>query len=660
VSVLKVLVFIGLLGLLILIFSQKVDLSASDLGRHLTNGQAVWTNHDILFHNAYSYTEPDFPFVNHHWLFGVIVYAVYRLAGFSGLTILNILVILAAFCLAFFMAKRKIEAVAADGFYFAAFLSVPVILLLSERIEVRPEIFSYFFIILTYWLLETSKKYRRRWLLVPLLLLWVNIHIYFVIGLALIGFKAASIFLNDWRRSGRIIIIFFVSASACLFNPNTWRGLIYPFDIFRNYGYDIAENKTVHFLKYLMIDGNFSIFRLILILLLLSWIMYFAVIKLNKARTGKVLVQALKTRWFDIFISFFILGLALFSSRNISLFGLVALIIISANMAPVLAAWHLRDKFKPYVLAALLILIAAAVLGLRADSRHNHRWIKNSFGFGLYKGNDASSAFFKDNNLSGPIFNDYDIGGALIFWLHGREKVFVDNRPEAYSSSFFNDVYKPMQSDFAQWDKYSQVYGFKTIYFSHSDATPWAQEFLGRILKDTQWRLVYFDSYAVILIKADDYKNSQAATLSLSKTDIRNKLRELSVGADIKAKLRLAGFARLAAMPEMAEEIYQEVLFAWPDQQQALMSLGNVFYNYHTPDSLAVSLDYYRRALEAGLRLPEVYNQIGLSYWALGRYQEAAASWKKALKLERKNISALYYLNQVADLKEAGQLPAGD
>jgi len=56
--------------------------------------------------------------------------------------------------------------------------------------------------------------------------------------------------------------------------------------------------------------------------------------------------------------------------------------------------------------------------------------------------------FFKENNLQGPIFNNYDIGGYLIFNLFPQEKVFVDNRPETYSSEFFQEDYIPMQEDY--------------------------------------------------------------------------------------------------------------------------------------------------------------------------------------------------------------------
>ena len=69
---------------------------------------------------------------------------------------------------------------------------------------------------------------------------------------------------------------------------------------------------------------------------------------------------------------------------------------------------------------------------------------------GLLPKINAAADFYKTNKIQGPIFNNYDIGGYLIFHLY-PEKIFVDNRPEAYPTSFFQDVYIPMQENNDIW-----------------------------------------------------------------------------------------------------------------------------------------------------------------------------------------------------------------
>ena len=89
----------------------------------------------------------------------------------------------------------------------------------------------------------------------------------------------------------------------------------------------------------------------------------------------------------------------------------------------------------------------------------------------------------------------------MIFNLWPERKVFVDNRPEAYPSDFFQKVYIPMQEEKKTWDEQLKIYGFKTIIFSVVDYTPWGQKFLTRIVKDPDWKTVFLDSRVIILVQ---------------------------------------------------------------------------------------------------------------------------------------------------------------
>ena len=120
---------------------------------------------------------------------------------------------------------------------------------------------------------------------------------------------------------------------------------------------------------------------------------------------------------------------------------------------------------------------------------------------GLMPKVNASAEFFKTNGLKGPIFSDYDIGGYLIYHLDSKEKVFVDNRQEAYPREFFQQVFIPMQEDISVWQKISQKYGFNIIYFYRHDMTPWGQFFIVNRVLDPQWAPVFVDNYAIILVR---------------------------------------------------------------------------------------------------------------------------------------------------------------
>ena len=664
---LKALIFLGLLILIFIIFFQKIEFTSVDLGRHLANGRELFNHPSLLFKNTYSYTEPDFRFINHHWLAGLIYYKFYLIGSFKILSLLNILTILLTFSLVFNIAKKR------AGFYLTALLSLPLIFLLSERVEVRPEIFSYLFVFLTWYILENyslTKKWRGLLYLIPLFIIWVNIHIYFFIGLALVGFKAAAEFLPiflelktdfknrfllAWQSSKQYFINFGVLLLACLLNPNTISGLLYPFNIFHNYAYEIAENKSIFYLGHLMINPNFEVFKLVLILLIISF--------------SSVAFFRKKIDYFDIFTTILFSLLALIFSRNISLFSLIALVIISTNLVPIIE--YLKNNIsllnKDYLINTLyydinygagviILLIVLSGTYLIYDSNNNHNFIKSDLGLGLSKDTEESVKFFRKNKLNGPIFNNYDIGSSLIFWLYPGEKVFVDNRPEAYSNDFFNNIYRPMQSDPAKWAEVSKQYKFNTIYFSHTDSTPWAQSFLRRILQDQNWALVYFDDYSVILVNKKTTDKNKWQNLEIGTWNFRKNIRLLEDQSDLKGKFHLGSLAENASYPDLAEEVYQEILIDKPDNSQALASMAYLYSSGSDENQLFKSLNYFSLALKSGYKLPGIYNQMGLTYWQLKDFKKAEVLWKQALKLDRRDVSALYYLEQVRQLKLQGSL----
>ncbi len=661
-KLLKLLIFTGLLALVLIIFSQKIEFTSVDLGRHLENGKIIWSNSQVLFKNLYSYTEPNTRFINHHWLTGVIYYRVYIIGGFKSLSILNVLLILATFVLAFNLAKKKL------GFYIPALVSIPVIFLMSERVEVRPETFSYLFIILTWYILDyvsEKKNYRFLYWLVPLFILWVNIHIYFFIGLALVGFKSVAEFLpifmttkgnfkqrffKAWETSRHWFIKLGILFLACLFNPNFIRGLVYPFNIFHNYAYEIAENKSVFYLQHLMINYNFAIFKILLLLLILSFVAQFYFTK--------------KVSLFEIFVGVFFSFLALFAVRNLTIFALVALILLSVNLRyPLnylkdnvyLLRSEIRNKYRLYLAGIILLIIFIGIPYLVYDASKLNHFMKNSLGWGLRVGSEDSIKFFQDNKLQGPIFNNYDLGSSLIFWLYPQEKVFVDNRPEAYSNDFFNNIYRPMQTDEATWLKYSAEYKFKVVYFSHTDFTPWAQKFLGETI-NSNWVLVYFDRYSVTYLNKTINDPALVKKLEMSEAAIRERLRLLAADSDLSGKLHLASFASLIHHADLAEEIYREVIFKYPENGLVLASMGSLYAGSKDRQTLFSAVDYFKLALKKDYRLPGIYNQMGLVEWQLGNYELAEDYWKDALKLERKNTSALYYLDQINKLRLQGEI----
>ena len=481
-----------LLPLLILVFyalflAHRIDLSAADLGRHLENGKILLQDRSVWYANFYSYTAPEYPIMNHHWASGLLFFLAWRAAGFIGVHLLFIAISLTTLWLVFRIAARE----AGPGLAaFAALLALP---LLAERTEIRPEALSYLFAALFLWIITrwAEDGNWRPLLALPLLeLLWVNSHIYFFLGPALVGVFLLGRALSRPFAWGKIRILFWILLAviaATVANPYALRGAVAPFTIFQNYGYRLAENQPVWFIEKILSNPNFTIFKILFALLAASFIAR-AYIK-KGSRVSIPLVA----------IGLAVSALGWMATRNFALFGFFFIPLAAANIAAGWRPWLARHQKTLSITAgvAISLLLIPAFFG--QWQRYFPYW--RQFGLGIERDNANAAEFFRTQGLKGPIFNNYDIGGYLIWHLFPLERVFVDNRPEAYPAAFFRDIYIPMQEREDKWREADAEWQFNAIFFSHRDATPWGQQFLIARVTDPEWAPVYADRYAIIFLK---------------------------------------------------------------------------------------------------------------------------------------------------------------
>jgi hypothetical protein len=119
--------------------------------------------------------------------------------------------------------------------------------------------------------------------------------------------------------------------------------------------------------------------------------------------------------------------------------------------------------------------------------------------------------------VQGPIFNNFDVAGYLVYYLFPGQRVFVDNRPEAYPVRFFTDIYFPMQSDEAKWADTSHDYGFNVIVFNYRERSARSEQFIVRRVLDPMWAPVYLDKNIIILAKRDGPNQPVIAKYELPK-----------------------------------------------------------------------------------------------------------------------------------------------
>ncbi|MDO8483113.1 MAG: hypothetical protein Q7S86_04840 [bacterium] len=487
-----------LIPALVLIFyalflTHQINLVTADLGRHIKNGEVLFQNAAVLVNNFYSYTNPDFHVINHHWGSGLIFYFLWAIFGFVGVEVFFILISLAALWIFFVLAKEKV------GLGLAALASSAAVLLLAERTEIRPEALSYLFAAFFFLLLvryrdnPDNPKYVKALYCIPLIeILWLNTHIYFILGPVIVGTFFVESLVANRAIAKKLFVILMLTFLATLASPFGIRGIIEVFTIFNNYGYQLVENQSVWFLERVLGHRpGLTLFKIIFALTAVSF-----------------LVPLFRKEWRKIEISSILFtlgfgGMAWFASRNIALFGFFTIPVIVSNLKGFFHDLSRVEKRCVEILAASVLAVAILTAISSNVLKYFPYW--RSGGIGLEQGNSAAAEFWKREGLRGPIFNNYDIGGYLIFHLYPREKVFVDNRPEAYPAEFFQKTYIPMQENEEAWKAANEKYHFNAIVFSHGDATPWGRQFLNAQVNDKEWAPVFLDNHIVIFLKRNEF-----------------------------------------------------------------------------------------------------------------------------------------------------------
>lgn len=498
-------------------YLKFISLITADLGRHLINGKHILSgNFEVLSKNFYSFTNPDYLFSNHHWFFGVITRVVEQIGGFTGLTFFN----LSLYTLAFFLVVKLAQKQTANTFaVIASLVSLPLI---TSRSEIRPETISIFLLSLFLYLFSVisdssfTKKSTITKTTVLLTLftsqvVWTNSHLFFIFGPFVAGvFFISEVISNcfyDLRKAGfkrvftkksKLLLLITVALLVItVLNPHGIFGSLAPFRIFDNYGYRVAENQTTFFMINLGHTVSRHIYSISMVILgLLSFYGYKSKNSLTHSKRSQ-LVQSL-----ILFITFAILAQAV--NRVSSFFGIILIPVLAQN----LQLLYINNKkiriilkhdifamvMSPVIIGLVMFLIAKGLLLPPL----------NQIGIGNAPNIENSARFFIQSGIKGNIFNNYDIGGYLVYHLPESQKLFVDNRPEAYPQNFFEDEYIAAQKDDSVWNSVVDKYNIESIYFFRLDQTEWSQTFLHRRVIDPEWVPVFVDSYALIFVKNTD------------------------------------------------------------------------------------------------------------------------------------------------------------
>ncbi len=446
----------------IFIFSLALNITFSffdlDFPWHLRIGQQIINEKSAPTIDYYNHTLENRSWVDHEWLFNAFFFYTFSKFGyiflnifFAGIVTL-IFIILNFFTQTFFINKFLNSADSQKqpknnfnkGFVIIMALEIYALIAMSPLLGVRMQIVGNLFFLLLLLLLEIYNKNKQKiylLILIPLFILWANIHGTFLVGLAVlwtwVGLKTIenyllklNIFHNFQfnplnRRDILFAYIFSFSATlGTLINPYGIN--LYSFlNTYQNSFYltAILEWRPFYYLPILY--NQLIIMAIFLAITLLS---LYQLSKKNIIIDGfKKYVK--KINFWYLFLSLLFFVLALKSKRHFPLF-LISSFALIIQFLYFEFAMVIKIKFfsKLVSISKIIIIFIFAILSIHfinTANINNNPFLKSS----NYPLPYDMINFLKNNpDLSQKkIFNDYSWGGYFL-WEMPKRKLFIDGR----------------------------------------------------------------------------------------------------------------------------------------------------------------------------------------------------------------------------------------
>lgn len=563
--------------LLFLYFFHPIPLQGPnvDLGHHLLLGKITVESLHVPQTNLISYTHPDYVFVNTQWLSEVVFFFWNNWFGFSGLIILSVLLALKSFYFVFITAYKKYNLLP------TLLVSLLSFQLLIDRTELKPELFSFALLgVFLFVLYKHREKHTNLIYLLPLLeVLWVNFHIFFVVGIVVMGaFLLDSVITAKGKiktkKDKALFVLTVITTLSTLINPNFVKGVLYPFFVLNDYGYDVIENKNIlEALPYA--DLTFVYF---FISLLALW--------------GGIAFFHKKMRRVDIFLSAFFTFMALFAVRHFPLYMFGTFIPLVCVCSIALKRIQKKTKEVNYqgLVFALCLLFCVGILPPLMWNFKVH-----GVGFGVIDNAREAMTFFKNNNLKGPIYNNYNIGNYMEYKLYPEERVFVDGNPEQYPEGFFKDVYYPSENNFEFFQQTSKKYAFNTIIYEHKNQTLAQNPLLAGLSKSSDWKMVYFNSLLVMYVKNTEKNKKVIDKYQLTESNLTLNGEEFSNPDKVGD---LSNFFRVIGWYDKMMEMDLKYLEAHPKDCTALRHIASVMLQKKDPQALLYATDFQKNCIK--------------------------------------------------------------
>ncbi|MGH9617676.1 MAG: hypothetical protein ACRD28_13130, partial [Acidobacteriaceae bacterium] len=403
-------VLLAVLFALFVFLAIPKKIADPDIGWHLRNTQVQLQTHVFLRHDIYSFTTRGKPWMDHEWLSEIPFYLAWRAFGPRGIFLVMAgaieIILLGIFGLAY-MESKSVKAAFVVSFV-ATFLA-------GVSFGPRTLLFGWIFLVIELALLSSFRRGRDfLWALPLLILVWVNAHGSWIIGLVVLGlfFLAGSvegtwgsIQAVRWSRtqSLKLAWISLLSTLAVFVNPYGWRLPLYPFDMAFHQKLNIASVQ-----EWKSLDFHSPRGKIVLAIM-----------------ASAILLQLVRRRkWMLHEVLFLLVGT--YAALTYTRFLFLAAILIVPFFAQDISQWmpYHADRDKPWLNAPIILGAVVVMFFVFPTNRQLSRPVS-----GLRP--DSALPYLQKFHPHGNVFNDYMWGGYMI--LNVRQvPVFIDSRVDVF------------------------------------------------------------------------------------------------------------------------------------------------------------------------------------------------------------------------------------
>jgi tetratricopeptide (TPR) repeat protein len=668
----------------LLVFVANIEVKDLDLWLHLGMGRTIVNNgFQVPAVDILSCTIPGKPWVNHEWLFQVIVYTIHQYWGFDGLITMQVILASLTMLILLSLGYSKEKQLG------TIFMLLLVSLVYQSRFTIRPDLYSLLFFALYIFIL--SFYLNRKWSLYVLFILqvfWTNMHGFFffgplfvVIGLAAEWVKRHIKLPYEWNEVGRLTddeyrrlrLILGMVILACLFNPLTLEGAWYPIKVFLQISgeHKIFFDKIIELKKPITRETLFSaesypFYKLMIVVTFLSFIY-------NRWR--------LEIGSFVFWLIFLFFSLA--AIRNMIYFAFASYLVFITNILNIsfrdVVPIRFADRKFVYIVSIALkvcfivwIINYGGMISLNGYFDFDKYERKSEFGGVSQRAYpDKAVDFLVANDVKGNFFNDFNSGAYLVGRTYPNIKVFIDGRTEVYGPEFFR-FYQSMW-EFDDADAFEQAltrYNITGVLLN-SVYQPIPDSVLKRLYERKEWVVVYFDYDGLIFLKDIAQNQEVIAKHRMDLTQWKGKFFDLyrlgavkvtpyqhihraftleSLGLDDQAMIEVAEalkispnyldpysirgkiYAKRKEYQKAFEDFRIAVVFS-PDNRQIRINLAWAYFD----------LVQYQYSLRESLKIIERWPDYARGYFLLAsnqfrlqKLEEGMRSLRKAHSLEPK------------------------